>query len=538
MYDKLNDNQAGFRKGYSTTDHIFTLHSLIELLKSRKKKLYCCFIDFSQAFDSVWRIGLWRKLLETSVNGKFFRIVLNMYNNIKSSISVNGVNSAFFACECGVHQGENLSPLLFALYLNILEFFLRSHQSSGINLELATQDIYLDLQMFVLLYADDTVLIAESPEELQNSLHIFSEYCKEWKLNINISKTKVLVFGARRTHNLHFTLTDSAIEIVDCYKYLGVYFSQSHSFLRARKHVTEQAKKAMNFLFTRINNLDIPIDLQLKMFDYTVVPILTYGCEIWGYENTELIEKVQNDFLRKITGSKKSTALYMLYGELGRMPLQITIKTRIIGYWNRLLQGRQFKLSYLLYQFLFNSNTDFKWPTYVKNIFIEIGRFDIWQMQGRFQLKSLSAYVINVLTSQYIQKWFSNANLSSKSLTYFSFKTNFSFEKYLNILPKQAAKHIFKYRTGNHKLPVETGRWDGTDLNDRKCTYCNLNEIGDEFHFLLACPHFIKERNQFLKPYNIRRPNMLKFCQLLSTSNENLLRNLSKFIAIIIRVFK
>ena len=68
------------------------------------------------------------------------------------------------------------------------------------------------------------------------------------------------------------------------------------------------------------------------MFDYTVVPILTYGCEIWGYENTELIEKVQNDFLRKITGSKKSMALYMLYGELGRMPLQITIKTRIIGY--------------------------------------------------------------------------------------------------------------------------------------------------------------------------------------------------------------
>ena len=61
--DILCENQAGFRKHYSTTDHILTLHSLIELFKYQKKKIYCTFIDFSKAFDSVWRIGLWRKLL-------------------------------------------------------------------------------------------------------------------------------------------------------------------------------------------------------------------------------------------------------------------------------------------------------------------------------------------------------------------------------------------------------------------------------------------------------------------------------------------
>ena len=56
-YNILEENQAGFRAGYSTTDHIFVLHSLIELLKTKKMKLYCSFIDFSKAFDSVWRIG-------------------------------------------------------------------------------------------------------------------------------------------------------------------------------------------------------------------------------------------------------------------------------------------------------------------------------------------------------------------------------------------------------------------------------------------------------------------------------------------------
>ena len=53
-YNILEENQAGFRSGYSTIDHIFTLNALTELLKLKNKKLYCCFIDFSKAFDSVW----------------------------------------------------------------------------------------------------------------------------------------------------------------------------------------------------------------------------------------------------------------------------------------------------------------------------------------------------------------------------------------------------------------------------------------------------------------------------------------------------
>ena len=67
----LNENQAGFRKGYSTIDHIFSLNTLLELHRAKKKKLYCAFIDFSKAFDSVWRIGLWRKLLANNINGFF-----------------------------------------------------------------------------------------------------------------------------------------------------------------------------------------------------------------------------------------------------------------------------------------------------------------------------------------------------------------------------------------------------------------------------------------------------------------------------------
>ena len=71
-YNLLNENQAGFRSGYSTTDHIFSLNCIIDLLRAQKKKIFCSFIDFSKAFDSVWRVGLWRKILESNINGRFF----------------------------------------------------------------------------------------------------------------------------------------------------------------------------------------------------------------------------------------------------------------------------------------------------------------------------------------------------------------------------------------------------------------------------------------------------------------------------------
>ena len=69
----LNENQAGFRKHHSTSDHIFTLHSIIEILRHHKKKIFCTYIDFSKAFDSVWRVGMRQRLLKYNVNGKFFK---------------------------------------------------------------------------------------------------------------------------------------------------------------------------------------------------------------------------------------------------------------------------------------------------------------------------------------------------------------------------------------------------------------------------------------------------------------------------------
>ena len=91
----LEEKQADFGTGYSPMDNIFVLHALTEIAKTQKKKLFCSFIDFSKAFDSVWWVGLLRKLLASNINGKCFQIILNMYKRIKSCVSYNGEQSSF-----------------------------------------------------------------------------------------------------------------------------------------------------------------------------------------------------------------------------------------------------------------------------------------------------------------------------------------------------------------------------------------------------------------------------------------------------------
>ena len=116
-----------------------------------------------------------------------------------------------------------------------------------------------------------------------------------------------------------------------------MYFHKSRSFVNERIHIAEQAKKAMYLLFCRINNLHLPIDLQLKLFDQTTMPILTYGSEIFGFDNLDLLEKIHIDFLKKITQCRRSTPSYIIYAELGRYPLEIVVLSRIIEFWNRIL---------------------------------------------------------------------------------------------------------------------------------------------------------------------------------------------------------
>ena len=92
----ITKSQAGFRKGYSTLDNIFCLYSLIQIYLMSGRKLFCTFVDFKKAFDTIWRVGLWQKLIASNITGKIFISIFNMYSNIKSCVRQNSEQSDFF----------------------------------------------------------------------------------------------------------------------------------------------------------------------------------------------------------------------------------------------------------------------------------------------------------------------------------------------------------------------------------------------------------------------------------------------------------
>ena len=196
----ISENQAGFRRGYSTMDNIFVLHSLIELYFSFGKKLYCTFVDFRKAFDTVWMDGLWLKLQNSEIKGKCFGVIYNMYQGIKSCVQYGGNQSDFLPCLTGVRQGENVFPFYSPFFLNDLENYFS--QLNGLPLETIQEklenEIHIFCNFFVILYANDTIILSESKENMQNSLDIFHSYCEMWNLRVNANKTKVMIFSKRK----------------------------------------------------------------------------------------------------------------------------------------------------------------------------------------------------------------------------------------------------------------------------------------------------------------------------------------------------
>lgn len=240
--------------------------------------------------------------------------------------------------------------------------------------------------MFLLLYADDTAILAESPSELQLQLDCFSRYCSNWKLKVNVNKTKVVIFTKGRiAKNIDFVFNGEPLEIVNEYKYLGIIFSRYGSFINTEKYLAEKATNAMYGVLKKARMFNLSIDCQLDLFDKIVVPILLYGSEVWGFGNLDVIEKVHLSFCKMILGLKQTTPKFIVYGELGRYPPSINIKLRMVKYWIQLLTGKQTKYCTILYNLLltkyFNFGVSFSWINVVKSIFDECGMSNIFESQ-------------------------------------------------------------------------------------------------------------------------------------------------------------
>jgi len=339
LYNKF---QAGFRPEYRTTDHIFTIKTLInKYLYKHKKPIFACFVDFSKAFDTVWHRGLFKKLLTLQIGGNFYKILKFMYSNSKFVAKKGKFISPVTKVHKGVKQGDSLSPMLFNIYTNDLPEVFDQLHSDPVSLD--------STKLNCLLYADDLILISESEKGLQSCLDSLSTYCTRWKLKINISKTKIIIFskGKRKPSQDKFLINEQEIEVVEKYKYLGVILTYNGNLKHAADHMYAKGLKAVFGLKNKILDLDLAnVKLKLKLFDSLIKPIVTYGSEIWISDFTQKqlkgdnlpFEKIHNRFCKYLLGVNKKASNFASRCELGRLPLLSYISMLSFKYFIRFEQ--------------------------------------------------------------------------------------------------------------------------------------------------------------------------------------------------------
>ena len=304
-----------------------------------------------------------------------------MYWQIKSCVKFHGQYSDVYTCYKGLVQGEALSPLLF----HIENYLLQNNiQPLGIN----------ELDIFLLMYADDTVFVAESAEMLQKLLDGLLIWTEDYGLKVNVQKTKVMVFRpCWQMRDEQFYYNGNRVEIVNTfsYMYLGLLLSCNGKFNITRKHIAEMGKKSLFCFMEEVKNHSFNITTLISLFDTYVSPVLNYCSELWGYVKAQDIERVHTMFLKRLLGVKQSISNGMVYCETGRLQLIVQRQFNMLKYWLKVQKADNCVLKGL-YENLFRAqsgNNVSNWLSEVRKILISIGMNAVWQQQT-FEMKKCS----------------------------------------------------------------------------------------------------------------------------------------------------
>jgi len=326
----LSDEQNGFRRLRSCVDHLYVLITVLKERKKNKQDTFACFVDFARAFDSIDHDLLVYKLIQKGIDGKFLNILKNSYKSMCGIIRLNGYMTNSFNISSGVRQGDVLSPTLFGLYIDDLV-----HDIKQLNCGVMYDNINID----ILLYADDIILLSNSPEGLQSMLNTLGNWCKKWRLVVNNSKTNVIHFRreGQNVTNFNFTLWNQPVAVIETYRYLGLVVNEFMDITKTVQVLINAASRAYGSMLNKHFQIDgFTYDTYVKLYNALVIPVLTYGSSIWGNSNYQKCETLQHRVMRTFLGSNKATPIPALYADLGWTPISIITKLETVRYWHKL----------------------------------------------------------------------------------------------------------------------------------------------------------------------------------------------------------
>jgi endonuclease/exonuclease/phosphatase family metal-dependent hydrolase len=558
--------QAGFRPGRRTTDNVFILRHLIDKYRqgygvNRRSSLYTCYVDFRKAYDSLHRDLLVQRLARAGLHGHVLSSIASMYLNAPLRARAGSLLSAPFQSTSGVRQGDPLSPLLFGMFIDEVEHWLREHApEAGVMLgQRKLQD---------LLYADDIVLLASSPSQLQQLLDALHAFCQDRGMTVNLSKTEIVVYASQRRRRAASEASwfygGQQVPQSDTFKYLGIWLHQQGGVGDALDPLRLAGVRAMWAMRSQLQTLELnDIYMQQHLFKSLVAPVLSYGCEVWGPDllsdcsgpecvlNNGL-HRVQTNFLRHHGRVRVSTPVAVLYKEFACEPVAKHWFKSVVNFWNRVarMSGDEWvyqamKESILMHQQHAAGDEHNGWAARVMSMLRSLGdsaTADTIAHVAGTRLRAPHTVIdipllnLDSLLARWNTMWTAMweglpDHQSPRSLPVSDSRIKLvtynawmgidgqaeqalgmpgpvdrdawypngmpQYVRYTHTCAEEHVKHLIRFRCGSHALGIETGRWHGIARQNRLCTKCPARLIDDEYHMVMECSALHSVRDDY-----------------------------------------
>lgn len=271
-YFSTDHNQFGFKKGLGCTHAIYTVQNIVNSFIKGGSTVNLCSLDLSKAFDKTNHHGLLIKLMNRFVPVDLLDTLDYWLSNSWSCIKWFNCYSYSFKISYGVRQGSVLSPFLFAIYLDNLV----DRRTNG-------------RHWFIILYADDILILASSLCILQMLLHACERELIWLDLTINVKKSCCLRIGPRFDVNCSpiFTLGSYSLSWVETLKYLGIYIVSSRSFKCSFVEAKRAYFRSLNAIFGKVGRFASE-EVVLHLVSSKCLPVLLYGTEACGLNKSDI----------------------------------------------------------------------------------------------------------------------------------------------------------------------------------------------------------------------------------------------------------
>ena len=531
-YDYLVDEQNGFRPKRSCQDHIHSISTIIRNRKTIGLNTFCAFVDFQKAFDRVNRELLMYNLATVfRIHGRLFNMISTIYDSSNAQLRLNGLLTESFFVSSGVKQGDVMSPTLFSMYINDLATGIKD-LNCGVTID--------DMNVSILLYADDIVLIAPEEESRQKMLDFVAEWCRKWRMYVNSDKTQVVHFRQHCVEQSQyiFKLGSDVLKTVQNYKYLGVVLDEHMDFELNASILAEAAGRALGAIRSKLKYLkECGYKSFNTLFKAGVLTIADYSAGVWGTKSFPKSEQVQYKAARYFLGVHRFAPIEALLGDMGWTTAKTRHKVLILKWWNKLCCLPRDRLVRKLFDWdcSFFSNKKGTWSYCAKHVLSDIGCDDNFQNIVPCDME----YATVILAEMDTMDWDIKRYKSEKLRYYNLYKYDNTPAEYVMVNISKYQRSLFaQFRSGILPLEIEIGRYRNIPLELRVCKMCHLGVVEDEIHFLCECPRyseyreilFHKARNSYSVFENF--DNLDKFVYIMSNLQRTAIQFVSKAIPV------